>query len=301
MKSTPYSSEPHAGWLAWPLFAPFLCVLLVALASVPLDFALIALGVSDESGRPVSTLGFCLLLILPFLAMGSAIALWIRFVERRSFSTVGLGGTLALHRYARGLPVGLAMMASSVSLIWLFGGYQSGALFPAFASVSALGWIALLFLCFMFQAGIEEFIFRGWLLSTIARRSNIAAGFIGSSLAFTFLHFSPDQPLRVTLMSFVFGMFACAWARRQNGIWGVMGWHASWNWLGGVGFGVPITGLDVHLPALLVHLVPAGNAMLDGGADGPEGSLITITLLFAGTLALLFWPATERSKDRSPA
>lgn len=286
MKATIFSAEAHRGWLPWAWLAPFVCILLVAISSVPVDLGLTRMGFSDERGEPVSALGFCLMLILPFAAMGTAVLLWARCVERRSLATLGLAGPDRSRKYLRGMLAGLAMIALAILLIRIMGGYRGEEIFPAFASPVALSWIALLLPCFVVQAGVEEFIFRGWLLSAIARRWNVAAGIVGSSAAFTFLHFSPHQPLRVTVLSFVFALFACAWVRRENGIWGVMGWHASWNWLCGVGFGVPITGFDVHLPALLQRLVPVGPDYLNGGADGAEGSVITVAMLGIAALAL---------------
>ena len=158
------------------------------------------------------------------------------------------------------------------------------------SDLASLFWIASLLAGFAFQSGVEEFIFRGWLLSTATRRWNLTAGFIASSAAFTFLHFSPHQPVREIVMAFTFGLFACAWAWRAGSIWGVMGWHAGWNWFTGVGFGVPITGLDVKLPALLVQLTPSASDVLTGGHAGPESSVLTIGLLAAATLLLLLWP-----------
>ena len=70
-----------------------------------------------------------------------------------------------------------------------------------------------------------------------------------------------------------------------------MGWHAGWNWFAGVGFGVPITGLDVHLPALLQKLVPVGPDYLTGGLDGPEGSVLTLAMLAIASLTVLTLPA----------
>ena len=76
-----------------------------------------------------------------------------------------------------------------------------------------------------------------------------------------------------------------------------MGWHAGWNWLLAVGFEVPVTGLDVHLPALLVKLTPIGPDALTGGAEGPEGSFLC-SLFFAGASALLLW-SPRRSREAS--
>ena len=53
------------------------------------------------------------------------------------------------------------------------------------------------------------------------------------------------------------------------------------------GFGLRVTGLDAHLPALLVTLVPSGPGYLTGGVEGPEGSLFASLALLGGTVATL--------------
>ena len=290
MTQTIFSPEPHRGWLPWAWLSPVVCILLVAFSSLPFDFGLEWIGLVDAKGEPRSTFGFFPLLLLPFAGMGTAVWAWARFVERRSLATLGLTGARRIPNYLTGLAIGVGMVTLAVVSIWFAGGYVSGDVLPAFSSPASLFWIALLLAGFAFQSGVEEFIFRGWMLSTATRRWNLTAGFIASSVAFTFLHFSPHQPVREIIMAFTFGLFACAWAWRAGSIWGVMGWHGGWNWITGVGFGVPITGLNLQLPALLVQLTPSGPDVLTGGPAGPESSVLTICLLAAATLLLLVWP-----------
>lgn len=290
MTQTIFSTEPHRGWLPAAWLSPLVCILLVAFSSVPIDIGLEWIGLIDARGKPLSHVGFFLFLLLPFAARGAAVWAWSRFVERRSLATMGLTGRQGLRKYLVGLAIGIGMVALAVLSIWIAGGFVSNDVLPAFSSPSSLVWIAILLACFAFQSGVEEFIFRGWLLSTATRRWNVAAGFIASSVAFTFLHFSPHQPVREIIMAFTFGLFACAWVWRASSIWGVMGWHAGWNWFTGVGFAIPITGLDLNLPALLVELTPNGSDALTGGPAGPESSVLTIGLLAAGRLLLLIWP-----------
>lgn len=295
MTRTIFSSTPHRGWLPWTWASPIVCILLVALSSVPFDLALRWLGFTDATGKPLSTFGFCMLLLLPFAAMAAAVWAWSRFIERRDVTTLGLVGASPLRKHVAGMAAGVGMIAVAIAAIWLAGGYVSRDFLPAFSSPASLSWMAVLLVCFVVQSGVEEFIFRGWLLSAATRRSNLTAGFIASSIAFTFLHFSPRASAQDIIMTFVFALFACAWAWRAGSIWGVMGWHAGWNWFVGVGFGLPITGLDSHLPALLVHLVPVGPVILTGGPSGPESSVLTIGILTAGTLLLLFLPRRSMS------
>ncbi|MEQ1725077.1 MAG: type II CAAX endopeptidase family protein [Sphingopyxis sp.] len=300
MTQTIFSDEPHRGWLPWTWLAPIVCIMLVAFASLPFDFGLEWIGLANAKGEPLSAFAFCLFLLLPFSAMGAAVWAWVRFVERRSLATLGLTGSQRLGKHVAGLAVGVGMIALAIISIWLAGGYASQEIFPAFAAPASLIWIAILLACFVVQSGVEEFIFRGWLLSTVTRRWNLTAGFIASSLAFTFLHFSPHQPVREIVMALLFGLFACAWAWRAGSIWGVMGWHAGWNWFAGVGFAVPITGFDLKLPALLVQLTPSGPDLLTGGHAGPESSVLTIALLAAATLLLLLLPRRLAEKSRIP-
>lgn len=212
MKHSIYSPEPHRGWLPWAWLAPIIGILLIAIPSIPIDTLLEELGVVAAGGEPTSAASFCLFLLLPFTAMGLACWAWIRFVERRELSTVGLTGSESLRNYLSGLGIGVAMMVAVTVSIWLLGGFRAEDALPAFQSPAALFGIVMLLLCFCVQAGVEEFIFRGWLLSAVTRRWNLAAGFIASAFSFTFVHLSPHIPLQDVILTATFALFACAWA-----------------------------------------------------------------------------------------
>lgn len=123
----------------------------------------------------------------------------------------------------------------------------------------------------MVQSSVEEILFRGWLLSVVARKFNTLAAVALTSMVFALLHFSPGQAWLVTVNILLFSVFACCWALRAENIWGVMGWHAGWNWLLATGFELPVTGLDAGLPALLATLRPTGPAWITGGWAGTRG------------------------------
>ena len=290
-----FSDEPAKGWIAPSIAAPFICIFLLVISMLPGDLGLAYLGLTEPMGPPRGPLGFFLMLV-SFSALGLAVAGWVRWVEKRSLASAGLCGEQGLKKFLIGLAVGIAMMGAIVMAIALSGGYRVADLAPAFASPAALGWIALLLAGFAVQASVEEFVFRGWLFSTIMRRWNMTAAFILSSAAFTLVHFSPRATLLPLVMTFIFAIFACAWVRRSNSIWGVMGWHVGWNWFAGARFNVPITGLDPGLPALVVKLVPVGPAWLNGAGEGPEGSVFTLALLTAAGLSLLL---LARSRERN--
>lgn len=282
--NTIFSDKAAKGWLPWPILSPFLALFLVIIGSMPFDNLLEFMHFTDSKGEPTSTIGFCLMLLLPFTGMGGAILLWMLIVERRSLATIGISGDNIIRRFAVGLMLGILMMGAVVCLIAAFGGYHLVSILPAFSDIRALGWIFALLICFTVQASIEEFIFRGWLLSTVSRRSNIIVGIIVTSLVFTLLHFSRGQPILSIVFTFTFSVFACALAIKSKSIIGAMGWHTGWNWFGGTAFDVPITGFYTQVPALVAKLLPNGPIFLTGGTEGPEGSIFALVLLMVGIL-----------------
>ena len=82
---------------------------------------------------------------------------------------------------------------------------------------------------------------------------------------------------------------------RSGNLWGAMGWHAGWNWWLATAFELPVTGIDAHLPALVVALRPLGPDALTGGAEGPEGSVLC-SAVFAMALAGMGLAAVRRRR-----
>ena len=283
-----FSTAPAKGWIVWGLAAPVLSLVLIVGASLPGDLVLEDLGLVDARGHPVSTDGLAAMLLLPFGLMGLAVLAWIHLVERRGLDTVGLGGTGKASKFAIGHAVGLLTISAIVAGIWACDGYEVGAWAKALSSGGVMASIGILLVCFAVQSSVEEFVFRGWLLSAIARRLNVALAVVLTSAVFSLLHYGPGQFWLVTLNVFLFSVFACAWALKVGSIWGVMGWHSGWNWLLAVGFELPVTGLDAGVPALLVELNHLGPDVLTGGAQGPEGSVVC-TFFLAGAIGWLMW------------
>jgi uncharacterized protein len=269
-----FSEEPARGWLPWVWLSPILLVLFNAVPVIAMDGWMQERGWSTPSGDPVGLAGLHALLWIGFAPTLLAVLAWVRWVERRSLASIGLVGARPLETFLRGLAVGVATVVLVVCGIWAAGGMRAAGIGPAWRSAPGLLQIALLLPAFVFQAGVEEVIFRGFLLSALARKTHVAVAVLLVSLTFALLHYSPHQPLRIVASTVLFSLFACAWVLRTGNIWGAMGWHAGWNWLLAVGFELPVTGMDAHLPALLVALRPQGVDALTGGAHGPEGSVL---------------------------
>ncbi len=284
LKHSPFGEVEPRGWLPWGVLAPVLGLLFIILGiAITSGIFLRPAGFLDERWEPIGTMGLFVMLMISFGAVGVLTTAWIKLVERRPLASVGLtpGG---LRPFLGGHGIGIAMVLAIVLLTWFFGGYNVGGLLPAFTSITALLNIALLLIGFALQSSVEEYVFRGWLLDVLARKFNIWVAVIVSSALFCLLHVDPANPWYDNVNTFAFALFACAWVLHTGNIWGVMGWHAGWNWFMGVGFDLPITGLDTGVPALIIELAPNGPHWLNGGNTGPEGSVFCTLVFIVGTI-----------------
>lgn len=289
MKTTSlFSLHPAKGWIPWGALAPFLLIFFVAAPVLLTDEPFIQSGFVDNHGNPIGTRGLYAFLLIPFAMTGALVLAWVLVVERRPLSTIGLTRNGGAVSFGRGLAIGIATIGAVIATIWLAGGYRTDGFAPAFSASRDLISIGILFLCFVVQAGVEEIIFRGWLMSALARKFGVVVAVLLTCVVFSFLHYSRGQELLVTAGTFLFSAFACLWALKAGNIWGVMGWHVGWNWLLATGFEVPVTGLDAGVSALLVKLVPRGPSILTGGLRGPEASVICL-IFFVCAIATLFW------------
>ncbi|GAW40812.1 CAAX amino terminal protease self- immunity [Brevundimonas sp. SH203] len=226
---------------------------------------------------------------------------WVRLFERRGLDAIGFNG-LGLKRFAQGYGLGLAALLAVVGVIALFGGYriESGGAFATANVVGALLPILVLMAGFVVQGSTEEIVTRGWLMQVIASRHGLGWGIGLSSALFGLLHASnikPSPELAVGVFNVVlFGVMIGLYAARQGSLWGVCGWHAAWNWLLGLGFGLEVSGQVIDTPPLIVDLADRAGApwWLTGAAFGPEGSVVTTAMLVIAAVVLaLRW----RSRD----
>jgi uncharacterized protein len=286
-----YSNDAVRGWLPWGALAPLLAVVLVV-APLETVFAVLSrLHLVDARDEPVGALGFYAFLLFPFAALGLVVLAWARFVERRSLATLGLVSFERTTTFLRGHLLGMAMVCVVVAGIWLAGGFVESGFGRALRWPSGLMNASLLLVCFAVQSSVEEIFFRGWLLSAIAYKFGVPLAVGLSSLVFTFLHYEgAGQPWLFTVNTLLFALFACVWALRAGSVWGVMGFHSSWNWLFATGFEVRVTGLDAHVPALIAKMIPQGPDYLTGGPQGPEGSFVC-SLVLVGAIGLAGWRA----------
>ena len=220
--------------------------------------------------------------------------LWIRFFERRPLSTIGFNAD-GLKRFARGYAIGLGFLLAAVGIIWALGGYlvEAGGAFQSAAVGAALVPIVVLLLGFIVQGSTEEIFFRGWLMQLIASRHGLWLAIAVNSVLFGLMHAANIPPSRELFMGLLnialFGVFISLYAAREGSLWGVCGWHAAWNWLLGLGFGLEVSGQVVDAKPLIVDLTTRSEVpwWITGAAFGPEGSVVVTALLLVGSVVLI--------------
>ncbi len=294
MKTELFEAEPLNHRRTWIWAVPVLVFLFFILGQILALLPTKILGLSSR--ETIETYPTILYLIIGAFAMTAVIfTLWLRFFERRSLASVGLGfSTDARRNYLLGFGLGLLMAASVVYCVRLLGGYVVEA--DVSLGLQDLLPIFILMFAFMLQSGTEELIFRGWMLGRIAARYGLWAGVIGNSVLFTLMHVDtealaasgPSGPALFVALTMLFSVFLSLLAIRERSIWGAAAWHAAWNWMFITWFGLPTTGIELNLAPLINDLAPVADAAvwLTGGTDGPEGSVFTPIVLAIGCLWL---------------
>jgi hypothetical protein len=92
------------------------------------------------------------------------------------------------------------------------------------------------------------------------------------------------------------GFVFCVSVRLTGSVWWAIGCHAAWDWAETFFYGTADSGMEGTGHYLTAS--PAGNPLWSGGADGPEGSLLILGVIFVLVLALL--AIYGRGKSRAP-
>lgn len=277
----------------WTLAALVLAVAFIVVGQVAGAVPGIMAGLLTPEGEPVGWPGTAWALA-SFAFTAGIVVLWVTLFERRGLKEIGFNGSGA-KRFLRGYAIGLAFLLAVVGLIGALGGYRvdAGGAFTAASIGGALVPIGVLLLGFIIQGSTEEILTRGWLMQVIASRHGLAWGVGLSSALFGLLHAANIDPspelLTGVLNVILFGVFIGLYAAREGSLWGVCGWHAAWNWLLGLGFGLEVSGQVIETTPLVVDLGTQTTVpwWVTGAAFGPEGSVVTTAVLLVSSVVLV--------------
>ncbi|MFO7584601.1 MAG: CPBP family intramembrane glutamic endopeptidase [Anaerolineales bacterium] len=245
----------------------------------------------ETMSATLSGLWMAAVLISSFSGIFLLLWLWVRFAEKRPFSSLGFERKNALLTYLRGFVLGLLMFSAAIVLLAMLGFVQiDRSIDPSMVGLSALGGVLIILLGWLVQGAAEEALTRGWMLPVLAARYHPWVGIIISSLFFAVLHglnpnLSPIALVNLTL----FGFFAAFYAMREGSLWGICALHSSWNWIQGNIFGFEVSGGSMGGGSLF-KLMETGPDWMTGGLFGPEGGLAVTFILVIGIILIFAWP-----------
>jgi membrane protease YdiL (CAAX protease family) len=149
----------------------------------------------------------------------------------------------------------------------------------------------LLFLGFLCQGGVEEWMFRGYMYRALKERWRWWVAALVTSAGFGLMHLAnPDFSAAALLNTFLAGMLLALLVERSGSLWSATLAHGVWNFGVASLASLPVSGLRVFH---LLETSVAGPEPLTGGGFGPEGSLLLTAL--AVLLSILLWPRKPRS------
>jgi len=226
------------------------------------------------------------LMVLQLFATAMMILVTILFcklIQKRKMRTLGYKKAGMWKEYGIGALAGLGMMAVVVLV-----GMVTGSLSLKFNPEAGIGMLVLLFAGFMVQGMAEEVLCRGYFLVSLARKNrNVWMGIIVSAIAFGALHLANAGMAPLALVNLVlFGIFAGVYFVKRGNIWGIAAFHSVWNFAQGNIFGILVSGNDFGT-TVFTSTINEEMALINGGAFGLEGGILTTIVLVAGTVIVM--------------
>lgn len=238
----------------------------------------------------MGSLELILLFSLPLLLCFT----WVKFIEKRKISSLGLNKKKFLIKFLKGFLIGLVMFSLVTFLMYITGvisleqGMNIGLKFIPSILIILPAWIL--------QSSTEEILSRGWLMNVVGAKHNPIVGFIVSSVIFGFLHiFNPGvnfiSIVNVVLVGFMFGLYVIY----TQDLWGACGIHAAWNFSQGNIYGFNVSGMTANSNSL-IKFSSNGSSLLTGGQFGPEASIYSTIIISTGIIILIYKIIKQQSK-----
>ena len=221
-----------------------------------------------------------------FAGFGLAAIVYCVLVEKRTLRSLGFNGKI--FDYLIGAVFAILLLAVIVGV-----GLSTKVLrFDGMIASANTSYLAILFGAFVIQSLAEEILSRGFLLTSLVKKTSLPLAIFVSSTAFALPHlpsvleaegaFAVIGVVNLYLVSVVFSLLFLL----RGNIYIVGGLHCMWNFvLYGV-MGLAVSGSEANPDALMGFEVTVEN-ILSGGIYGLEASIVTTAVLGAVAAILL--------------
>jgi len=228
-------------------------------------------------------------LSLSIIAIAATISVLLarRFVDRKSFVSLGFGHIASAWK---DLLFGFALSAAMAGLVlWLM--VVFGIVTNVEFNWSGQATIVLLFSLLLPNVVIgywEELVFRGYLLQNMVEGLGLNVAVITSCLLYGLTHSAnPNAGILSSAIIVLFGYLRIYGYLSTGLLWLSIGMHVGWNFFQSAIFGFAASG-HAEDQTLFSH-DPAAADWLSGGDFGPEGSILIIPVLVLALIAMRLW------------
>lgn len=257
--------------------------------------ATLLLPSTQQAGRSEAAFvpDWAMVVVYCALILWVALVSWLclRWLERLRFASLGYAFYRGWWRdVLSGCAIGTLMILLVVALQFIGGGTRVS-VNPLWSQhvASLLGSFCLASLLLIVAAAFEEITFRGYVFQTLLRDVPAWLPITLLSLLFGLAHWSnPSRTTFSTINTVLAGIWLAVAYLKTRSLWFPTALHLSWNWMMGLFFGLPVSGLPLR-PALLAATSEA-PLWLTGGSYGCEGG-VAATIAFTLSTALI-WRAS---------
>ena len=227
-----------------------------------------------------------------FFFMSLLVFLWVKFIEKRPFSSLGFFKKGWLKELGRGFLIGAVQFSLVVVLLLVTG---TGSLKLGQLNLQSLIFVLAIIPFWILQGGTEELVTRGWLFPAVSAKSNIFIGILISSALFGALHlFNPGVTVLSIVNIILDGIFACFLMLKYDNMWVLAGMHGAWNFVQGNIYGIQVSGQGAST-SILNYSSQSSVDLLSGGAFGAEGSIFA-SIVLIGCIAYLYWSLKKENR-----
>lgn len=264
----------HRGWLKSLLFIPLLVFSqifgVLVLLLLGYDLTEISSNVMNESVMIIIEYSGLFIVII-------MIWLFMKFIDKQPLIEIGFQTQGRLKEINYGILFGLFIMAFAFVFLSVIGEI-------VFLSYSLdFNQILLSIALFIGVSFFEEIIFRGYMLKNLLESFNPFVALLISSLFFSLIHASNPNVTSLGLCNiFLAGIFLGVSYVFTKNLWFPIALHFSWNFFQAM-FGFKVSGLDSY--SIIEFMIPYNN-MINGGEFGFESSILSIIVLFIGTIII---------------
>ena len=227
-----------------------------------------------------------------FFFMALLVFLWVKFREKRAFSSLGFFKEGWLKELGRGFLIGAVQFSLVVVLLLVTG---TGSLKLGQLNLQSLIFVLAIIPFWILQGGTEELVTRGWLFPAVSAKSNIFIGILISSALFAALPlFNSGVTILPIINIVLYGVFACFLMLKYDNMWVLAGMHGAWNFVQGNIYGIQVSGQGAST-SILNYSSQSSVDLLSGGAFGAEGSIFS-SIVLIGCIAYLYWSLKKENR-----